>query len=176
MLRRLLVVVTLAASVAHADPEPRPTFTVLRSRPGIDVVESINYASHMHGGDGAAISHAAINVLVKNAKPHTISVRKLEMLRGHCQTTTWESRKVLVVTGYQLHDWDTADPIATGKTAITLPGNPDLYQVSVAFDGFAAYQACDRFAFAIQLVVDGKRVAIEAPLQIKRKEPLRREP
>ena len=176
MLSRLFVVVIVAASVAHADPEPRPTFAVLHSRPGIDVVESINHASHIHGGAGAAIDHASINVRVKNAKPHTISVRKLELLRGPCQTTTWDSRKRLVVTGYLLHDWDTADPIATGKKAITVQAKPDLYQVRVAFDGVAAYQACDRFAFAIQLVVDGKHVAIEAPLEIKRKEPLRRDP
>ncbi len=172
----ILAVLVALCAPALADPDPRPTFAVLRSRPGIDIVESINHASHIHGGDAATIDHASINVLVTNRKAHTLSVKKLELLRGLCQSTTWESRKVLKVTGYAGYDWDSADAIASGKTNVTLPAKPDLYQVSVAFAGVSAYQACDRFAFAVQLVVDGTRVAIEVPLQIKRKQPLRRDP
>lgn len=172
----ILAALVASAAPALADPEPRPTFAVLRSRPGIDIVESVNHASHLHGGDAASIDHASINVLVTNTKAHTIAVKKLELLRGHCRTATWESRKVLKVTGYHAYDWDSADAIASGTKAVTLPVKPDLYQVSVAFAGVSAYQACDRFAFAVQLVVDGKPVAIEVPLQIKRKQPLLRDP
>jgi hypothetical protein len=55
-----------------------------------------------------------------------------------------------------------------------VPAKPDLYSVGASFTGVSAYQACDRFAFAITLVVDGRSVSIEAPLRVKRYEPLRR--
>ncbi len=161
-----------ARPVADARAE-RPTFAVLHALRGIDVVESVNHASHMHGGDAASIHDAALNVLVTDGRVHTVKVTKLELLRGHCRTTTWASRTPLGVTGYTVNDWDSVDPLATGTSSVTLPAKSDLYSVTVSFDGVSAYQACDRFAFAVSVVVDGTVVAIEVPLQIKRYEPLR---
>jgi hypothetical protein len=59
---------------------------------------------------------------------------------------------------------------------VTLPATParDPYVISVRFAPVDAYQACDRFAFAVRLVVDGTAVELEAPLQVTRYEPLRR--
>ncbi len=151
----------------------RPTFAVLHALRGIDVVESVNHASHGHGGDAASIHDASFNVLVTDGRVHTVKVTKLELLRGHCRTTTWDSRTPLAVTGYRVNEWDSFDPIATGTSSVKLPAKSDLYSVMASFAGVSAYQACDRFAFATQLVIDGTRVAIEAPLQVMRYEPLR---
>ena len=127
----------------------------------------------MHGGDAASIHDASFNLLVTDGRVHTVVVTKLELLRGHCGTTTWDSRTPLAVTGYTVNDWDSVDPIATGTSSAKLPAKSDLYSVTASFAGVSAYQACDRFAFATKLVIDGTRVAIEVPLQIKRFEPLR---
>ena len=154
----------------------RPNLAAIQALPGIDVVESANQASHVHGGDGASIDHASVNFLVKDGKTHTLEVGKLEMLRGHCRETTWTSRELLVVTGYAMYDWDSADPLAKLPpfAKVRLPAKPDLYSVSIGFDAFSVYQACDRFAFAIRMVVDGKPVELEVPLQVKRYEPIHR--
>jgi hypothetical protein len=152
----------------------RPILAVMRGLPGIDVVESVNQASHVHGGEAAAIDHAQINFQVKDTKPHALEVTKLEMLRGHCRETTWSSRDALVVTGYAVYDWENTDPLAkfAAFAKVRLPNTPDLYSVAVTFDSLSVYQACDRFAFAVKMVVDGKALEIEVPLQVKRYEPL----
>lgn len=158
---------------AAAPPNARPVFEVLHALAGIDVVESETRVWHIHGGAPAKVYVASINVVVKDARAHTIRATGLELLRGHCRTTTWDSRTALAITGYTLHDWDSADPIATGATKITLPATSDLYSVGIEFQGVSAYQACDRFAFAVQLVIDGTKVSLEVPLQVTRRDPLR---
>lgn len=158
---------------ADAPASDRPVFAVLHALAGIDVVESETRVWHIHGGAPAKVYVASINVVVKDARAHTIRATRLELLRGHCRTTTWDSRTALAITGYTLHDWDSADPIATGATKITLPATSDLYSVGIEFQGVSAYQACDRFAFAVQLVIDGTKVSLEVPLQVTRREPLR---
>lgn len=159
---------------APADARSRPVLAVLQALPGIDVVESLNQASHVHGGDGASIDHTTVNFMVKDSKPHTLEVTKLEMLRGHCRETTWTSRDALAVTGYEVFDWDSADPLAkyAAFAKVRFPAKPDLYSVSVKFEAMSVYQACDRFAFAVRMAVDGKVLDFEVPLDVKRYEPL----
>lgn len=162
-----------AAIDAATPSRERPVFAVLHARPGIDVVESVNHASHMHGGSPASITHASLNVVVKDAGPHVVSVAKLELLHGHCHKTTWTKRDLLKVKGYEVHDWDAVDPVATGTTDVTLPHAPDLYSVYVQLATPAlAYSACDRFAFAVKLVIDGTPLALEVPLDVTRYESL----
>ncbi|MEO8703769.1 MAG: hypothetical protein ABI867_27210 [Kofleriaceae bacterium] len=168
---RAIAIVMVLAGVVVADP--RPKLAVKKALPGVDVVESVNQASHVHGGSPVSITEASVNLVVKDGKAHTVVVSKLELLRGNCNETTWSSRDVLKPLGYEIHDWDTVDPVAKGTTKITLPAKSDLYSMSVRFAPVSAYQACDRFAFSVRMLVDGKPVALEAPLQIKRYEPLR---
>ena len=159
-----------------ADSQGRPDFPVLHALPGIDVVASSNQASHMHGGSPASIEGASVNVVVKDSRAHTIEVTKLELLRGHCREKTWTSRDSLTVSGYEVYDWDNVDPLAkhAAFAPLKLPAKPELYSVKVLFDAVSVYQACDRFAFAIWIVVDGKSLDLETPLDVKRYEPLRR--
>lgn len=173
---RILVALLLVLGTAKAESNKRPTFVVLHKLPGIDVVESTNHGRHMHGGPAASIGEASIRFQVTDKRAHKVSVTRLEFLDGHCRETTWSSRKRLKIVGHAAHDWDNVDPIATGKTGVTLPAVPDLYSVEVSFPPISAYQACDRFAFAVRIVVDGKRLDLEVPLEIKRYEPLRKQP
>jgi hypothetical protein len=46
----------------------------------------------------------------------------------------------------------------------------------IHFAPVPVYQACDRFAFGVTLLVDGKRRGAEVPLRVVRMEPLRRRP
>lgn len=173
---RILLALLLVAGTSNAEPAERPTLAVLHKLPGISVVDSVNQGRHMHGGPAASIGQASIRIQVTDKRAHKVSVTRLEFLGGHCRETTWSSRKRLTIVGHTAHDWDDVDPIASGKTSVTLPAVPDLYSVDVLFPPISAYQACNRFAFAVRLVVDGKRIDLEVPLEIKRYEPLRKQP
>jgi hypothetical protein len=127
----------------------------------------------MHGGSPASITRASLHLVVKDARPHVVSVAKLELLHGHCHKTTWTKRDRLKVKGYAVHDWDARDPVATGTTDVTLPPAPDLYSVRVQLaTPVRVYSACDRFAFAVELVIDGTPLALEVPLHVTRYESL----
>jgi hypothetical protein len=170
---------TSDASTAPSDeeastPVTRPSFAVLRALPGIDVLESENHARHVHGGAAASIGAATIRVRVRDTRPHSIVVTRLALLRGHCRETTWSDRRTLTPVGYEVHDWDHHDPLASEAARATVPGTPDLYAVTVRFAPVDAYQACDRFAFDVQLDIDGTPLELELPLHVMRFEPLRR--
>lgn len=161
------------APVAVEPAEPVVVFAVIRSLPGIDLVESANYASHAHGGAPASIDSASINLEVRDQRAHDVAVQKIELLRGHCRDTTWSDRTRLTIAGHEVYTWTDYDPIARGTAAVNLPaGGPRRLSVKVLFAPVTAYQACDRFAFAIELTVDQVPVTIENPLQIKRYEPM----
>lgn len=172
-------VITDAAVAADAPVvvkpgEPVVVFAVVRSLPGIDLVESANYASHAHGGAPAAIGSASINFEVRDQRAHDVAVQKIELLRGHCGDTTWSDRTRLTLTGHEVYTWTDYDPIARGTAAVNLPaGGPRRLSVKVLFAPVTAYQACDRHAFAIELTVDQVPVTIEIPLSVKRYEPMR---
>jgi len=168
---------SLDAGAAPAAPiagEPEVELAVLQGFPGLDLVESSNHAFHEHGGDAAKISHAALTFEVRDGRAHVIAVHRIELLRAHCREDTWHDRTRLTITGYEAYAWTSHDPIATGRARVTLPaGDPQRYGVTVRFAPVAAYQACDRFGFAIDLVVDGARFQTEIPLDVTRFEPLR---
>jgi hypothetical protein len=150
-----------------------PPLAVLRQLPGIAIVESVNEARHEHGGKPATIGHVAINFEVADRRAHAVSAERVEMLRAHCRESAWHDRTPLHITEYQLFDWTNPDPLATSKSRIALPTAPGRYQVAIGFASVTAYQACDRFGFALRLVVDGARVDLELPLDVIRFEPLR---
>lgn len=149
--------------------------SVIRSLPGIDLIESVTHAQHAHGGSPASIGSASINFEVRDQRAHDIAVQKIELLHGHCRETTWSDRTPLTLAGHEAYTWTDYDPIARGGPGVTLPaGKPRRFAVRVLFAPVTAYQACDRFAFAIDLTVDRVPLAIETPLQVMRYEPLRR--
>ncbi len=153
-----------------------PTFPVHTSLPGIDLLVSKNHGSHLHGGAPASISRARVNLNNTGGENHTVTAKSVAFKRGHCRSTTWDSRKELVVTGVEVHNWHDWAPVARHRDTVTIPGKPGLYQVSLLFDPISAYQACDRFAFDVELSIDGTTVATEVELSIKRYTPLRKSP
>ena len=161
--------VTAAPSDA-APPVPRAVWHRL---PGVDILESAGYGSHMHGGPPAQIDYAPLRVEVTDDRVHTIEVTRIEELSASCRSTTWTERKPLKVTGYELYRDDAEDPSARGKRDLALPARRGSYWIKVGVEAFPVYQACDRTAFAIDLRVDGKPVSMEVPLHVKRYEPLR---
>ena len=163
-------------TAAADDDDDKPVeLAVLHAFPGIDVVESINQARHEHGGPPAPLSEVTINFEVRDARAHSISVKKLEIVFSNCgpkQKREKTDVKPLKITGHELYTWDDVDPIAKGAASVSTPsGGPKRYSVQATFDGITTYSAC---AFAIDLVVDRVRKKIELPLTIKRFEPLRR--
>jgi len=177
------VAITIDAAVAPVPDAPvvedvvvdaaPPPLAVLRQLPGIAIVESMNEARHEHGGKPASIGNVAVNFEVTDHRSHAVAAERVELLRAHCRETAWHDRTPLKIAEYQLYDWTNPDPLATSKSRIALPAAPGRYQVSSGFAAVAAYQACDRFGFALRLVVDGARMDLEVPLEVIRFEPLR---
>jgi hypothetical protein len=164
---------TAADAPAVAAADPPVALAVIRSLPGIDLVESATHASHGHGGPPASIDAAQLNFEVRDQRAHDVAVTKLELLRASCGEATWSQRTRLTVTGHEVYPWTGYDPIARGGAGVTLPaGGPRRLGVKVLFAPITAYQACDRFAFAIELTVDRVPVTIETPLLIKRYQPM----
>jgi hypothetical protein len=163
------------------DPPETDVFSAARSQPlqvlqrvpGIAIMESRNFAQHGHGGPPASLDRVFIIFEIEDRRPHAISAQRVELLRASCRETAWRDRTPLHVTGYRLYR-DTEDPIAKNPVRLALPAVPGEYSIEIAFTAISAYQACDRFAFAVQLVVDGARIPLELPLDIKRLEALRR--
>ena len=143
---------------------------MLHALPGLDIVESRNHAIHTHGGPPANIDHMTIRVRLHHGT-HVVKVTKLELLSGHCNSSTWSDRDPLQPTHYALHDWDHNKPVATGTTDLTLAVRPDLYAIHVHFATQQAYNACDRFGYAVTLLVDRTPVQLELPLTVEREEP-----
>ncbi|MBA3391359.1 MAG: hypothetical protein H0T89_01890 [Deltaproteobacteria bacterium] len=179
------VTATVDAATASAPPDPPPddppepadapvVFEVAQSFPGIDLVESVNHARHEHGGKAASIGHASIKFEVRDGRAHTIEVKAIELLRAHCREEKWRDRTRLKITGHEAFNWTSSDPIAKGKASVALPANPpQRYSVRVQFVPVDAYQSCDRFGFAVDLVVDRVRFKTELPLEVMRFEPIR---
>jgi hypothetical protein len=155
-----------------SNPHSQP-LAVLQRVPGVAIMESRNFAQHGHGGPPASLDRVFIIFEIEDRRPHAISAQRVELLHASCRETAWRDRTPLHVTGYRLYR-DTEDPIAKSPLRLALPAVPGEYSIEIAFTAIRAYQACDRFAFAVQLVVDGARIPLELPLDIKRLEPLRR--
>jgi hypothetical protein len=151
---------------------PPVELAVLQRVPGVAIIQSENSVEHEHGGKPATLDHAWIKFDIEDRRPHAISAERVELLRAACRETDWHDRKPLRVTGYRLYR-DDADPIATGHVRIALPTVPNRYTIAISFAPVTAYQACDRFAYAVQLIVDGARISLELPLDVMRIEPLR---
>jgi len=140
---------------------------VLQRVPGIAIMESRNFAQHAHGGPPASLDRVFITFEIEDRRPHAISAERVELLRASCRETAWRDRTPLHLTGYRLYR-DTEDPIAKSPVRLALPTVPGEYSIEIAFKAISAYQACDRFAFAVKLVIDGARLSLELPLDIKR--------
>lgn len=162
---------TLLPPAPPPDPEPR----TLHGFPGLDLVESPNSVMHEHGGDAAKIRVARLQFNVLDRRAHQIEARSIEFLRRSCNETTWHSRKKLDITGYSA-SWDNpgaARGETIGRTELVLPaGVPRRALVSIRFKPVEAYQACDVFGFALDIVVDRVRHVFELPLDVTRIEPI----
>jgi hypothetical protein len=165
-MRIALVLIALAAT-AHA----RPYYATLYEFPGIDIVESINEYSHDKGDGGATVDDVHIYMTNKDGKPHVFRVKKLELLHGHCGSQKWAERTAIAVKNVEASGWDSDEPTDTGKDKVTVPAVKDMVSVRANFKAMRIYNECDRFAFAIQLEVDGKLKPIELELLIKRNDP-----
>jgi hypothetical protein len=166
-MRIALVLVALAATTAHA----RPHYDTLYELPGIDIVESINEYTHDKGDGGAVIDDVHIYMTNKDGKPHVFRIKKLELLHGHCGSQKWKERSAIAVKNVEAFAWDESEPSDTGKDKVTVPAVKDMVSVRANFKSMRVYNECDRFAFAIQLEVDGKLTPIELELLIKRNDP-----
>ena len=192
MMPRLLLVLLVACSAPPRAPAPNPVvekptvaepppardvevekLKVLHSFPGIDLVESSNAAIHEHGGDAAHITSVMLVFDIHDRRAHEIEAKQIEMLRKHCTEAEWHTRTVLKIAGYEASTAGGANGVV-GDARLLLPaGEPRRYRVSVRFSSVDAYQACDAFGFAIDLVVDRVRHRFELPLDVSRIEPMR---
>jgi hypothetical protein len=163
----LLVVATATGRAEH----PAYHYELLYELKGVDVVESLNDFSHNKGDAGATIDLVHIYLRNNDGKPHTLRIKKLEWVHGHCNSQKWADRKTLAIRGDLEMYTDGQDPVATGSDKIVMPEAKDVYSLHASFKSFQAYNECDRFAFAIQLELDGKVTSVELESKITRIEP-----
>jgi hypothetical protein len=151
-------------------PQPPPDAlarVVVKAWPGIDLVESDNHAIHTHGGPPATLAAVTVRLAVRDRRPHKVALAKLQLLEGHCNDTAWTQRTTLGIGTHEIYGVGTPS-----RGSVTLPGDPDTYTVKVAIDNPPdVYNACDRFAFAITVEVDGVPADVVIPLHVEREEP-----
>lgn len=168
-MRTALLLLALAAGDASA----RPGYDTLYEFPGINVVESFNEDEHATGDGGASISDVHIYMDNKDGAAHVFRVKKLELLHGHCGSQKWQERTAIAVKSVDTAPFDASDATAKagGGDKIAVPAIKDLVALRARFKAMRIYNECDRFAFAIQLEVDGKTKPVELELLIKRLHP-----
>lgn len=160
-MKRAIAIVVLA-SAAHA--EPRVELPVLHSFPGIDIVQSSNEGIHSHGGPGAKLDHANVIFEVRDARAHTIAVRKIAILWTDCDAKP--DSKSLALQGHALHSWDENKRIAKGRASVSTPaGGPQRYRLAIEYKQIETFRGC---GYAIDIVVDRVRKQIQLPLRITR--------
>ncbi len=164
-----LSLVTLAAFAVHAEPQ----LDTLYEFPGIDVVVSMNEWGHEKGDSGAKIEEVHIAMRNKDGAAHAFRVPKLELLHGHCGSQKWQERSTIAIKGLETSTYDAIEPSAKAgpKDKIAVPAVKGLVWLTAKFTAMRVYNECDRFAFAIQLEVDGKLKPIELELRINRSDP-----
>jgi hypothetical protein len=161
-MREVLLAGGVIGGPAHA--EPRTELPVLHAFPGIDIVETRNHVIYSHGGPGPKLDHADIVVEVRDARAHTISVRRIGLV-STCDPKPGEIR-ALKLTGHELRTWDASKVVAKGTASIATPrGKPDRLRVRIQFKELSTTSAC---AFALDVVVDRIRKKIELPLTLER--------
>lgn len=170
-MRTALSLVTLAAIAVRADASP--DLETLYEFPGIDVVESMNEYGHEKGDSGAKIAEAHVAMRNKDGAAHEFRVKKLELLHGHCGSQKWQEHTPITVKGLESSTYDAIEPSAKAgpNDKIAVPAVKDFVWLTAKFTTMHIYNECDRFAFAIQLEVDGKLNPIELELRIKRTDP-----
>jgi len=171
-MRIALLLIALTAVGARAEPY-RPHYDTLYEFPGIDVVESINEYTHEKGDGGANVDDAHIYMRNKDGASHVFRVKKLELLHGHCGSQKWQERSTIAINSLETHPYEGQDAFAQAgpKDKIAVPAVKDIVALRANFKAMRIYNECDRFAFAIQLEVDGKLKPIELELLIKRNDP-----
>jgi hypothetical protein len=104
---------------------------------------------------------------------HEFRVKKLEIPHGHCGSQKWHQRSTIATKRLETSTYDAVE--ASAKAApndkISVPAVKDFVWLTATFAAMHIYNECDRFAFAIQLEVDGKPKPIELELRIKRNDP-----
>jgi hypothetical protein len=165
---------SVAAATPDAQPPAEPPedvadLPVLHEFPGISLLESANSAIHTHGGPPADIDTLSLHFEVHDRRAHDIEARHVDFLRRSCNEEQWHDRQTVHITQHEAY---AAARVAAGTATVTIPaGTPQRYFVRVAFATVQAYQACDIFAFEVDLVVDRVRAKFVIPLHVMREEP-----
>jgi len=118
--------------------------------PAVELGPGRNHVIHTHGGDGAIVSRVELVVHADDDRAHTIEVRGIELLVGSGNAKDWFSRT----------------PLAVENRVIAVPAG--ARRVYLTFAAVEVYNACERFAFAVDVVIDGDRRSLEVPLTVER--------
>ena len=165
-MRSLVVFALLLAARAGADDE----LPVVQAFRGIDAIESANVVRYGRKGPQPYLDHASINFAVRDGKPHTVGVKKLEIISNNCHKPAKSDIKAYPVKMHELFTWDGDKPLARGRPSVKIPKRKaQRYSVKASFAVLTTTTAC---AFAIDLVVDGARKRIQLPLSFKSLDPI----
>lgn len=157
----LTVLLSVAARPARADQDVATQVGKLSLRGGY------NEYRHAHGGAPARVGLARFQVSNQDAKPQLLEILGIELLHGHCREQGYSSRMRLRIAEALVDD----KPAKRWQELIVPAGSTSA--LSLGFQAVAAYQGCDRFAFALRVRSGAAVKTIEAPLRIVRMEPLR---
>lgn len=155
-MREILVAMLASTTLARADG-------VLHAFPGLDIVESRNQEIYSHGGPPAQFDSMRIEVAVRDARVHTLSVRKLaiaSVCEPKLETTPLKLRF------HELHDWHRNAVVAKGMARVRTPAGADKrYSLRVRFKEITRTEGC---AYVVDLVVDRVAKQVRIPLTIIR--------
>lgn len=125
---------------------------------------------HTHGGDAAWIYSLSCALQNVTSKPVSVEVMSVELLIGHCVQPGWFSRTPLAL---QKMEWSSDPSQKTGKSqgAKHHIAPDQAAYAQLTYKPVSVYNACERFAYGVKLLVDGAPQTLELPLNVVREEP-----
>lgn len=134
---------------------------------GVTVKDGGNYEIHTHGGVPANVGAVYLKI-EGDDESHLVMVKKIILLDRHCREDEWG--KGTPLEPVELHfEPDSGDRVESKDASpVEISGSGRLY---ATFAAQQVYNACDAFAFAVTLEIDGETGKLEVPLEVIREEP-----
>lgn len=125
---------------------------------------------HTHGGDAAWVYDVSLGLQNVTSKPVSVEVSSVELLVGHCVQPGWFSRSPMELKKIE---WsaDLSRHAAKSQGAKHNLAPEQGAYAQITYKPVSVYNACERFAYGVNLLVNGVPQSLELPLNVVREEP-----
>lgn len=134
------------------------------------VLPTHNEVWHIHGGDSAWVYRLSWALQSDVDRAVVVEVLSVELLIGHCVRPGWFSRTPMELKKIEWAADRSAQAAKTQGAKHSIAANQAVYG-EISYKPVSVYNACERFAYGLKLLVDGAPQTLEVPLRVVREEP-----